>query len=541
MPMLLVAAPQVYPWALFVVGLGMATRLVSLTETRNVPWRRWLMWTFPGLLALVLIVAGSVFGLDWLEQKREAAHPLPPASVSNVLLIVLDTVRADRLSLYGYSRPTTPALERVAKRAVRFAEARATASWTLASHASMFAGRLPDELGVKWQTPLSKKFPSLPEYFGARGYATSGFVANTEYCSYDTGLNRGFTHYKDYDADCEHLRPLRTAILFQSAWDGLTSLVRWTGGSRFQPLLQLLLEPQRKDAAVVNSQFIRWLSHRQEPRRPFFAFLNYFDAHAPYIPPEGTPFRFGSGPRTLGDFYVLVALWKTLDKSRLVAKYQELVRDSYDNCIAYLDGQLGKLFEALERRGVLDNTVVVITSDHGEELGEHGLFEHGESLYRPEIHVPLLFIMPGSGQPPCVVGEAVSLRDLPATIVELAGLPGESPFPGTSLVRLWRDSARRTARRAPNDGPVISELCGPNPTNPSKGRSPAVRGPLISLTEGEYVYIRNQNDGREQLFDERDDPDELVNLAKVAAMQPQLARLRERLEQIGRHPLRADR
>ena len=179
-------------------------------------WRRWLKLSFPCLLALVLVVAGLVFGGDWLKEWREARRPLPPADSPNVLLIVLDTVRADHLSLYGYQRATTPTLERLAKRAIRFDEARATAPWTLASHASMFTGRLPHELAVKWQTPLRTGFPTLAEYLGSQGYATAGFVANTEYCSYDTGLDRGFTHYEDYVIDLEHLRPFRTALLVRS-------------------------------------------------------------------------------------------------------------------------------------------------------------------------------------------------------------------------------------------------------------------------------------------------------------------------------------
>ena len=99
---------------------------------------------------------------------------------------------------------------RLAKRGIRFTEARATAPWTLASHASMFTGRWPHELDVKWMTPLTVKFPTLAEYLGSHGYATAGFVANTDYCSYDTGLDRGFTHYEDYVADLPHLRPLRS-------------------------------------------------------------------------------------------------------------------------------------------------------------------------------------------------------------------------------------------------------------------------------------------------------------------------------------------
>ena len=486
-------------------------------------------------------MAGAIFGGDWIEKRREVARPLPPADSPNVLLIVLDTVRADRMSAYGYPRPTTPALEQLAKRAVRFTEARATAPWTLASHASMFTGRLPHELGVEWSTALRNNFPTLAEELGSRGYATAGFAANIGYCSYDTGLDRGFTHFEDYWADFEHLRPLRTAVLFQAAWDVTVYSLRLRTDDRFQPALEFLVAPYRKDAATLNRQFTQWLSERQEPHRPFFAFLNYFDAHAPYLPPHGTPFRFGPGPRTLGDFHFLIGLWETIDKSNLVPHYRELLDDSYDNCLSYLDGQLGKLFDTLESRGVLEDTVVIITSDHGEELGEHGLFEHGESLYRPEIRVPLLFLLPGRGHSSLVVREPVSLRDLPATILELTGHLGELPFPGRSLARLWHDSPRRSAPLVTDLVGVFSELSTPNPINPSHGRSPAIRGPLVSLAENDYVYIRNQRDGREQLFHALDDPGELVNLAKMESMEPRLKRFRELLAQISGYPAQSDR
>jgi arylsulfatase A-like enzyme len=547
LPALLVAGPEIYPWAWLLLAWGIALRLVPWLERSS---RCWLWGSLPALLGAVLVVAGLVFGGDWLKQRRETTRPVPPAGSPNVLLIVLDTVRADHLSLYGYPRATSRTLEHLAERGIRFDEARATAPWTLPSHASLFTGRWPHELDAQWVTPLRGDFPTLAGYLGSRGYATAGFVANTEYCSYDTGLDRGFTHYEDYVLDLPHLRPLRTALLVERAWNGVATLSlllreRLTPGqplhARVQSLIQWLLAPNRKDAGSINREFLDWLAHRPEPGRPFFAFLNYFDAHSPYLPPEGAGFRFGPGPRTLADYTLLVEQWKTIDKGSLIPHYRELVRDSYDNCLAYLDGRLGELFETLHRRGVLDRTVVIVTADHGEELGEHNLFEHGESLYRPEIRVPLLIVVPSGSQAPRVARETVSLRDLPATIVDLAGLGAGAPFPGRALTRLWRAPSPGATTDLCDDEGVISELTGPNPTNPSHGRSPAARGPLVSLAEGDYVYIRHEWDGREQLFHQREDPDELSNLARDATMQPVLERMRQRLDQIRAHPPRAAR
>ena len=121
--------------------------------------RRWLVRSVPVLLGLVLLQAGWIFGGDRIKQWREEGRPLPPAGSPNVLLIVLDTVRADHLSVYGYERATTPTLERLAARGIRFDQARAPAPWTLASHASFFTGRWPHELGVQWLTPLRGELP----------------------------------------------------------------------------------------------------------------------------------------------------------------------------------------------------------------------------------------------------------------------------------------------------------------------------------------------------------------------------------------------
>ena len=187
--MLLVVNLQIYPEAWMVVALGIGCRLVPWLAGRPGHWWRWLVWSFPGLVASVLILAGSVYLGDWLKERREdRSRPRHRPASPNVLFIVLDTVRADRLSLYGYHRATTPTLERLAKRGIRFDAARATAPWTLASHAGFFTGRWPHELNVEWETPLTTNFPMLAEYLGAHGYATAGIVANARYCSYDTGL-----------------------------------------------------------------------------------------------------------------------------------------------------------------------------------------------------------------------------------------------------------------------------------------------------------------------------------------------------------------
>jgi arylsulfatase A-like enzyme len=539
LPSLMVAGPQIYTDAWIVLALGIASRLVPRLERDPARGRRRLLRTFPGLLATVLVLAILPFAGDRIKEHREAGRPLPPPGSPNVLLIVLDTVRADHMSLHGYSRPTTPNLERLARLGIRFDRARAAAPWTLPSHASMFTGRWPHELGVEWMTPLRSNAPTLAEYLGSRGYATAGFAANTFFCSYDSGLARGFTHYEDYVLGSQSA--IRTAHLVDVIFKWTFSLAS-RYGTRFdagplRPLQDLalgwILERDRIGAAEINRRFGDWLARRPEPARPFFAFLNYFDAHVPYVLPLGAPHRFGLRPRTIEDVRLLDD-WRDVDKLRLSPYHRALARDSYDNCLAYLDEQLGKLLDELQRRGELDRTWIVVVSDHGEGLGEHDLFDHGESLYRPEIGVPLVMVPPASGRAPVVIKETVSLRNLPATIVDLVGLGGGSPLPGTSLAGLWRTAPPDPGAAAVHG--ALSELHAPNPSNPNHGRSPAKRGPLIALAEGDFVYIHNEGDGAEELFDEREDPLELTNRASVDSLKPILERFRRRLSEFRARP-----
>jgi arylsulfatase A-like enzyme len=536
---LIVVSPQIYPEASLVLALGIASQLVAWLARFPDGTRRRLVWSFPGLLAVVMIVAGCVFGGDSLKRQSESARALPPAGSPNVLFIVLDTVRADRLSLYGYHRPTTPTLERWAKRGIRFDAARATAPWTLASHASFFSGRWPHELHVEWETPIPTNYPMLAEYLGAHGYATAGFVGNAGYCSYDTGLDRGFTHYEDYLL--EKLAPLRTAALFEELRKTVVALL-FMGLRSDAGLLHSAKETVatwsgselRRDAGSVSRGFLNWLDHRSDPSRPFFVFLNYCDAHTPYkLPVHVTP-RFSRSPQTPAELGAIYDDWSFIDKLQLAPYYLRLGRDSYDNCLAYLDEMLGQLYDDLERRQVLANTWIVITSDHGEGLGEHDLFEHGESLYSTEIRVPLLILPPSRTQPGAVVRDVVSLRELPATIVRVLGLATGAPFPGRSLSSLWDNSAPPADQNAGHE--VFSELRSPSPVDSSHGRSPARRGPLVSLAEGNLIYIYNQGVRTEELYNVRDDPLELTNLAAKAASLPDLERFRQRLARLNAAP-----
>jgi arylsulfatase A-like enzyme len=532
LPVLMAAFPQVHAEAWAIFGLGIAVQLVPTLELRITALRRGLLWSFPLMLGLVIVFASYVFWGDRLKQAREVGRPLPPANSPNVLLIVLDTVRADHLSLYGYERSTTPVLKQLAKGGIRFDQARATAPWTLPSHASMFTGRWPHEVGEEWRSPIRGNFPSLAEYLGNHGYATAGFVGNIGYCSQETGLARGFTHYEDYVM--ENLAPLRTSGIVEYLAGAISGILRSVDISSLSPLKGFVnrwFDTKRKNAASIRRAFLGWVAQRQETGRPFFAFLNFFDAHQQYILPQGARRRFVNYSLTADEYKIIYQLWPFLDRTRLPPPYIEIARDSYDDCLGYIDEQLGLLFDALQRHGVLNQTLVVLTSDHGEGLGEHNLFDHGLSLYRSEIRVPLVIRPPSGLNPPAVVDQAVSLRDLPATIVDLVGLGAGSPFPGISLARFWRGSPQGGLDSSRQTDPVVSELKDPNSsTGHDRERSPASNGPLISLAADKFVYIRNERDGSERLFDERTDPQELRDKSQDESIRPILEDFRHQLE-----------
>ncbi len=542
LPMVLVAFPRIYGLAWLVLALGVAAQLVPRFERNARGFRRCVTASFPFLVGIVATLGGSIWAGDRLKQSRESARPLPPLGSSNVLLIVLDTVAAGHLSLHGNERATSTTLVELAERGVRFDSARAASSWTLPSHAIMFTGRWMHELSVGWLTPLDEKCPTLAEFLGARGYATAGFVANTMYCASDSGLDRGFTHYSDYIFP--ELTVFKMPVLVNRALLGIQSIVQflmeWLELARLRPHLHdfwRLIVNDRKPAATVNRELLDWLSQRVQPERPFLAFLNYSDAHTPYQLPPRRMHRFGVTP-TDSHQRGLIQHWAELDKTHLSPRDIAFAADAYDDCIADLDEQLGKLLDELQRRGVLERTWLIIASDHGESFGEHtGVFCHGSSLYQTELHVPLLIIPPAGSATKQVVKETVSLRDLASTVVDVLGLDAGSPFPGSSLARFWNGiPPKAPLRNAPADA-ALAEVVPGDPLYRDNWGLPKKTWPLGSLNQGEWSYIRREGDLREELFDLRRDTGEQRNLAGDPAARSTLERMRGALGRLTGGPL----
>jgi arylsulfatase A-like enzyme len=510
-------------WASLLLCGGLAIQSARLVGARRRVALGLVSRTTPWLVGALLAVMLAKFGgRAWSEHRAMAALAPPPGGARNVLLIVWDTVRAGNLSLYGYGRPTTPNLERLAGRGIRFDLAFATSSWTLPSHASLFTGRWPHELGVGWTTPLRPDVPTLAEYLGARGYDTAGFVANLDYCGRETGLDRGFAHYEDYPIGLYETFTRYVGLghrMELPSWACIMEkLVEKASGRSWE--LNPHSSEHAKRGADVDQEFLDWLSSRQGRRRPFFAFLNYNDAHTPYEPPDPSIPGFGLRPVTCHDRLTL-RRWTALEKANLALNDVRMAADVYDDCIAYLDRRLGVLLDELRRRGVLDDTLVIVTADHGEHLGDHLLFFHGCSLYRQLVQVPLVIVGAKGPTAGRVVTEPVSLRDIPATIADLLELGRDAHFPGRSLARLWSGIS---AGAGPFTEPLWMETDKPIVLM-NEGREPAAKGPMKSLVAGGLHYIRSA-DGSEELYSLRSDPEERFNLSGAPAARDILQRFR---------------
>jgi arylsulfatase A-like enzyme len=503
--------PRVQFYASLLLAAGLAFQSGRWLRPRAAGFQALAHRTAAWMLALVLLLAAGVTGWQWLGERRALAK-LPPLApdAPNVLLIVLDTVGAEYLSLYGYHRRTSPQLERFAQTGVRFDWALSTAPWTTPAHAGLFTGRFPHELSVDWDIPLDGAHPTLAEVLRARGYLTAGFIANSFACGYESGLGRGFLRYDDYPVSVEEL--LLSSSLLRAALHA-PALRRAVGNHQVFA---------RRSAEEINRAFLAW---QERQRRPFFAFLNYFDAHEPYLPPAPFNTQFGSPPAR-ADIPVRHDLRMSFrhDREQIPPHENLLELNAYEGVLAYLDHHLGRLFDELKRRGALDNTLVIVTADHGEAFGEHGHFAHGDNLYLTLLRVPLLISFPARVPAGQSVAEPVSLRNLPATVLALLRLDGTPTFPGHSLARHWNGTL---APDAATDHCVLSQV-NLAPLKPERF-APGTRADMASLVLDRYHYIRNA-DGREELYDFKTAPQEQDDLALDEQHRPALELLRKSLE-----------
>lgn len=384
------------------------------------------------------------------------------AQPPNVLLISIDTLRPDRLGCYGHDRPTSPALDAFAARGVRFGDASTTSPWTLPSHASLLTGRYPSRHGVMDQVHrLPEDATTLAGLLAARGYATRA-VVNSFYLSTRFGLDRGF---QDYDYVSEWAEP-------------------GEGGRRTV-----------NAGGEITDRGIGWLAEERD--RPFLLFLHYYDVHSDFSP--RAEFRAELVRPYRGTLDGTTAQLIQLRRSGTALRPNDVrhLFDLYDAEIRQLDVELGRLFAFLDETGLAENTVVVVTSDHGEEFQEHGSLLHGRTQYQELVAVPLL--VRGPGVPAgIVVDDPVSIVDIAPTILGLVGARFDGAD-GHDLAGLMRGDGRSPGRE------LFSEA-DHNNAEPDMLQ-------MIRVDGDKLVYDRLAQ--RARLFDLRLDPGEAQDLAET--------------------------
>lgn len=485
-------------FAILVLAAGVSYQVFNSIQKREAVVSSRLQKWLPRLAGSTVLLFVLIQGGGWLNERiRTANLPAANAGAPNVIVIVVDTLRADHLSSYGYERDTGPFMDSLAAQGVRFENAIAPSSWTQPSHASMLTGRYTYEHQAE-TTPLDDTFPTIGEVMQANGYRTGGFSANTLFFTRRQGHGRGFLHFEDNYQSAPDAFFNSSLYGFIFDFYGLRKALNYEG------------VPTRVLASDINRSVLDWID--RDPDKPFLVFMNYFDVHDPYTPPEPYRSKYASTPNPGGLINGFVERYSP----SLTPEQIQTEIEAYDGSISYVDDEIKNLFDELEARGLLDDTIVIVTSDHGESLGEHGLLQHSASLYLDEIHVPLIVWNPAYVPSGKTIDALVSLTSLPSTILSLVNAK-EDPFPGPSLAVLI------SGDNAPADWPdPISELAqmeGATEINPS------THGAMKSVVGSEMQYILHEKFG-EELYNWRDDPQELNNLADDASARSALNRFR---------------
>jgi arylsulfatase A-like enzyme len=363
------------------------------------------------------------------------AEPGPP----NLLVIVADTLRADRLGSYGGPPGLTPFLDELAARGVVFANTYAPSSWTNPSVASLFTSRNPSQHRVvTYESVLADAEATVAEELARAGFRSLGVAANFR-------LKQSFGYAQGFDS-----------------WVALM-----TDRPEPVPIGELKVRAGR-----VVHEALEWLDAdaSASTRAPLFLYLHFLEPHPPYLPPEPFRRRFSSAEDgALEELNDKVIRHLSLPEGALSEEEIRELASLYDGEVAALDAALRHLFQALEQRGFLERAIVVVTSDHGEEFGEHDGLLHGFTLYEESIRVPLLFVLPGDpgGR---VVQRNVSLLDVGPTLLELAGLTAPESFEGRSLVPWLHAEVEGRGSEG-----VLSELIDDSPVNIRRHESALIR------------------------------------------------------------------
>ncbi|MGQ9888821.1 MAG: sulfatase, partial [Aggregatilineales bacterium] len=364
-----------------------------------------------------------------------------PPERPDILLIVLDTVRRDRLGAYGCARPNSPALDAFAADSTLFLQAVSPAQWTVPAHASLFTGLYPGAHGVTEAShKLSGLHPTLAETLRAAGYYTAGFSNNPLVGVLDNDLTRGFADFFVY-AGAAVNRPLEKPGPLQRRWRRFAQPTQNRfahSDALFRASLNALLVPlwtrfvnYKGDTAQSVTDLIDYLQRWRASGSgaPLFVFLNLMGAHLPYRPPRSA--LEAAAPELSRDrraaafvqrFNAQAVRWASPDEPPLRDWQRAALRAWYDAELRAQDAHLSRLLEHLATSGALDNTLVVIAADHGEGHGDHGYIGHSFVVYQELVHVPLLVRWPGGAGRGTRVAQPVSTRRIYHTALEAAGV-----------------------------------------------------------------------------------------------------------------------
>lgn len=380
-------------------------------------------WRVPKTFLVLALFAAIAIAI-WQSPLTDAGYPeLPPdRSKPNVVLITMDTTRADHLSLYGYVRRTTPFLTNIGRNGVVFQKAYSVASWTLPSHASLFTGKLPSVHGaMETHWWLDSSEDTMAEILKRSGYYTGGFVSGP-YLLSSLNMGQGFDYYDDqldFGSGIQRLiavKMIRSVFHFKFGWmDG------------------------QRNGREVTDRAIEWLSSFHN--HPFFLFVNYFDPHDPYQPPP--PFDTLFDPTYHGDMNGII---RNLYSDRETGRRRKGGKDGpfltnddyyhlqalYDGEITFMDLQIARLIRFLQTSNKFDNTIVIILSDHGESIGDHQILDHGHTLYEEQVHIPL--IVEGPGIPAnWRISALVRSIDILPTVLQLIHVSAPADIQGKSF------------------------------------------------------------------------------------------------------------
>ena len=507
-PRIRVAVAVAYSGAIWIAGLiGQWMRSEPKVTSNREPAvsALWPALRFAAVAALAVVIAS--FTVD-----RNLYPPSPEnrgvsTSAPNVILITMDTVRADHLSVYGYERDTTPNLRELAKDAVLYTRAVAPSDVTLSTHGSMFTGLYPTWHGAHtvepgtqpanaMAFPLPDRHVTLAERLQARGYSTAEVVANHWFLGPSWQLHQGFDYYSILAPSCCLPSPY---ILWQHAHDDFIGLTR---NSRAFNL-----------AEHVNQEVFNLLDRWKQRSQPFFLFANYMDAHWPYTPPAPFDTKF-PGKAQAGQIRL-----KTLERQAAKGEREPTeaerahLESQYDGAIAYLDSHIGQLVAKLKSLDLYDNTLLILTSDHGEALGERGVFLHnGVPLYQNVLHIPLLVKYPRSRERG-VVDHFVSTVDVMPTVLDVVGGEPAKDIQGRSLLQRMPDLPLYS-----ESYPRMDIIMRENPERQRVERA---------IFAGRWKYITSTT-GKHELYDLFADPGEKTNLYREG--DPTSQQLRAQLE-----------